>query len=92
MIPMKKEGKIIQLKPSKTAQYDVEEEKEQNILGKRISEARKKAGLDIGSFRDLLEGYGVSIAASSLYTYRGGRGGFGWSANRWQSRAGSLCR
>ena len=72
MIPMKKEAKIIQLKSSKTAHYDVEEEKEQNILGKRISEARKNAGLDIGSFRDLLEGYGVSIGASSLYKWESG--------------------
>ncbi len=41
--------------------YDAAKEKEDNIIGRRITEARKKKGLSIAAFSDYLENFGVKI-------------------------------
>lgn len=42
--------------------YDAAREKEENVIGLRIAEARKRKGLSLASFSRLLKSYGVSIS------------------------------
>ncbi len=57
----KKEGKII-LVGTVQRTYDAEKEKNENIIGKKIAEARKKKGISLASFSRQLGDYGVNIS------------------------------
>lgn len=59
---MKKEGKVTPINAARSAVYDAEMEKEKNIVGQRITEARKKKGLSIAAFSEYLKGFGVKIS------------------------------
>jgi len=49
-----------------TAEYDALAEREQNIVGRRIAEARKNADYSSASFADALISYGVDVCRSSV--------------------------
>jgi len=61
---MKKEGKVT---PISAGKYDATKEKNENIVGQRIAEARKKKGMSIVDFSKYMENFGVKIS-------RGGAG------------------
>lgn len=52
--------------------YNANAEREKNILGSRIAEARKKAGMSLTAFAELLSGYGVDVSASSISKWETG--------------------
>ena len=56
---MKKTDKVT---PINAAKYDAAKEKSENIVGQRISEARKKKGMSIAAFSEHLERFGVKIS------------------------------
>ena len=56
---MKKEGKVT---PISAAQYNAAKEKDENIVGQRIAEARKKKGMSIAAFSEYLSNFGVKIS------------------------------
>ncbi len=62
VLNMKKEGIITPLTSAQGKVYDANKEKENNVVGLRITEARKKRGLSIASFSQLLKNYGVNIS------------------------------
>ena len=45
-------------------QYDATEEKNRNIVGLKIRDARKSKGLSIAAFSDLLKSYGVDVSVN----------------------------
>ena len=47
-------------------EYDAATEKDKNIVGKRIAEARKKKGLSIAAFGKLLGQYGVQLTTGAV--------------------------
>ena len=55
VLNMKKEGIITPLTSAQGKVYDANKEKENNVVGLRITEARKKRGLSIASFSQLLK-------------------------------------
>lgn len=56
------EGTVIPIASAQARAYDAAKEKEENIVGLRIAEARKKKGLSIAAFSVYLEQYGVKIS------------------------------
>ena len=50
--------------PPAGKRYDASSEKEENIIGKRIAEARKAKGMSIATFSKYLENYGLKISVS----------------------------
>ena len=56
------EGKVTPITAARAAVYDAEKEKEENIVGQRITEARKKKVLSIAAFSEYLKGFGVKIS------------------------------
>lgn len=59
---MKKEGFNNPINGSNLLRYNAAKEKEENIVGQKIAEARKKKGLSISAFSDYLENFGVKIS------------------------------
>ena len=57
---MKKEGKVT---PISAAKYDAAKEKEENVVGQRIAEARKKKGMSIVAFSEYMANFGVKISS-----------------------------
>jgi transcriptional regulator with XRE-family HTH domain len=53
-------------KEKTAAHYSAAEERELNIVGKRIAEARSRSGLSLVSFSRLLKEYGISISAAGI--------------------------
>lgn len=62
----KRRSKIIQLPFSNQVNYHAVEEREKNIVGSRIDEARKRAGLSLAEFSELLTRYGVTVSPSAI--------------------------
>ena len=58
----KKAGTITPISAMRAGHYDAAGEKEENVVGRRIAEARKRKGLSIAGFSRLLESYGVKIS------------------------------
>ena len=59
----KKTAAIIPIRSATEALYDAEAEKDENIIGKRIAQARKQKGMSIAAFSKYLENFGVKIAS-----------------------------
>lgn len=62
----KRRSKIIHLPFANQASYHAVEEREKNIIGSRIDEARKRAGLSLTEFSALLNRYGVTVSPSGI--------------------------
>ena len=58
--------KVLSFPTAKESLYNAEIEKEQNIVGERIDEARRKAKLTLPEFSALLADYGVKVSASGI--------------------------
>ena len=72
MVPVKHDNNIIHLSASCFGRYNAFADKEQNVVGKRIAESRKSAGLTYEAFSELLKGYGVSVSLSSIFKWENG--------------------
>lgn len=62
----KGKAKILSLPVTNDATYNAEEERQGNIIGARIDEARRKAGLSLADFSELLKQYGVTMSPSGI--------------------------
>ena len=62
----KSKSKILSLPIANDASYNAEAERQENIIGARIDEARRKAGLSLVDFSKLLEQYGVTMSPSGI--------------------------
>lgn len=63
-------GKVVQLRPAHT--FDATRAKDNNMIGKKIGDARKKAGLTQGQFAKKLEEYGISVKTPAVNKWEGG--------------------
>ena len=63
---MREKRKVIPLPTHRGNPYNAEVEREKNIIGNRITEARKDKKLSMAAFSDLLASYGVNVAASGI--------------------------
>jgi len=59
----RKKSNVIPFSDANGRQYDAEREKEENIIGRKIAEARKKKGMSIAVFSEYLKHFGVQISA-----------------------------
>ena len=59
-------NKVIQFPASKDTAYNAVADREMNYIGKRIAEARNQAGLSLVDFKQVLEGYGVSVSTTAI--------------------------
>ena len=66
MIMGGKKSKVISLYSATESAYNAANERLENIIGKRIDEARKKAGLSLSQFSLLLKQFGVSVSPSGI--------------------------
>lgn len=72
-MPTTKDGVIIQFRSGLGQPYNAESEHEKNIIGTRISEARKKAGMTMNQLSDLLRNYGVDISGGAISKWEVGK-------------------
>lgn len=63
---MEKKSKVISLYSTAGSIYDAANERMNNIIGKRIEEARRQAGLSLPQFSMLLKQFGVSVSPSGI--------------------------
>ena len=68
----KGQGKVIQFKNSGSGSYSAEAEREQNVIGARIAEARRKSGMSLVAFSRCLRNYGVSVGDGGLSKWETG--------------------
>jgi len=67
-------GKVISIKSrTEVRAYDAEKEREQNVIGIKIAEARKKTGMSLVSFSEHLKDYGVLIGDAALSKWENGK-------------------
>ncbi len=66
-------GKVIPFRSRNNRPYDAEAEKERNVIGIRIAEARKKSGMSLVAFSEFLKGYGVSVGNGGLSKWETGK-------------------
>lgn len=64
-------GRVICLDTVRKSTYNMESEREQNIIGSRIAESRRRSGMNLDAFSSYLKDYGISV----------GRGGL----NKWET-------
>lgn len=57
---------------SLSGQYNASRERQENIIGKRIAQARQKSGLSLTQFSQLLQNYGLSIQRQGLGKWESG--------------------
>ncbi|MCR5090981.1 MAG: XRE family transcriptional regulator [Oscillospiraceae bacterium] len=71
---MKKNGKgsILPLQVSGSVSYDAEAERQQNIIGLRLQEARRRTGMSLVTFSEYLKGFGLSIGSRGLSKWENG--------------------
>ena len=62
----KSKAKILSLPITNHANYNAETERQKNVIGARIDEARRKAGLSLVDFSALLRQYGVTMSPSGI--------------------------
>ena len=65
-------GKILPFKGAGLSPYNAEAEREQNVIGLRIAEARKKSGMSLVAFSRYLKSYGVSVGDGGLNKWETG--------------------
>ena len=53
--------------------YNAEAEKDANVIGTRIAEARKKTGMSLVTFSEFLKGYGVNVRDAAINKWETGR-------------------
>ena len=58
----RQEGRVIPIGSGRGRPYDAAKEKENNIVGMKIAEARKKKGMSIAAFSRYLDHFGVNIS------------------------------
>lgn len=63
---------LTNLFPVDMSTYNAAREKENNVIGQRIAEARKNTGLSLIAFSKLMAGYGVVVSASSISKWESG--------------------
>lgn len=61
----KSKAKILSLPITNHANYNAETERQENVIGARIDEARRKAGLSLVDFSALLRQYGVTMSPAA---------------------------
>jgi len=61
----RKEGKIVSIRRG-TRKYDLAAEKEANVLGKQIMEARKKCHLSLAGLSQELSNYGIAVTRQTI--------------------------
>lgn len=64
-------SKVIPFRRTET--YNAEAEKAANVIGNRIAEARKRAGMSLVAFSEFLKSYGVSVQDAALSKWETGR-------------------
>lgn len=64
---------IIQFRSSLETKYNATTDQEQNFLGQRIADARKKAGLSLVKLSSLLEEYGVFVTSGAINKWEVGK-------------------
>ena len=62
----KSKAKILSLPITNHANYNAETERQENVIGVRIDEARRKAGLSLVDFSALLRQYGITMSPSGI--------------------------
>ena len=72
-MPYKKENTVIQFRSGLGQPYNARKEHEKNIIGARISEARKNSGMTLNQFSELLKSYGVDVAGGAISKWEIGR-------------------
>ena len=65
-------GTILPFKGTGLSPYNAEAEREKNVIGLRIAEARKKSGMSLVTFSRYLKGYGVSVGDGGLSKWETG--------------------
>ena len=60
------ESKVISFPSAKSSAYNADHEREANVIGSKIDEARRKAGLSMNEFSDLLKIYGVTMSPNGV--------------------------
>lgn len=66
-------SKILSFSTAKSYNYNASTDREINYIGQRIAEARNAAGLNLGSFCDLLAEHGVSVGKAAVSKWEVGR-------------------
>jgi len=64
---------VIQFRSTTIGGYNAVTEQNENFIGQRIAEARKRAGLSLAKFSTLLEEYGVSITPAGINKWEIGK-------------------
>lgn len=65
-------AKVIPIGAAQAQGYNAAEEKENNVIGARISEARKKRGMTLADISATLEGLGVKVSRSAASKWETG--------------------
>ena len=65
-------SKVIPFSAAQAKGYDAAEEKERNVIGSRIAEARKQRGYTLTTFSDRLAGFGVRISRGAVSKWETG--------------------
>lgn len=65
-------AKVIPISAAQAQGYNAAEEKENNVIGARISEARKKRGMTLADISATLEGLGVKVSRSAASKWETG--------------------
>ena len=75
-----KNARVIEFPANKANLYNAVSDREQNYLGKKISEARNALGLTLAGFKTLLADYGVDVSVAAIHKWEMG----GSSPNAYQ--------
>ena len=59
-------ARVITLRANKANLYNAVSDRDQNILGKKIAEARNGLGLSLAAFKSLLAEYGVDVSVAAI--------------------------
>jgi len=62
----KEKQKVLSFPAVGNARYNASNERQKNVIGSRIDEARRDAGLSLSEFSDLLKQYGVTMSPSGI--------------------------
>lgn len=65
-------SKIVSIETVKSSRYNAAADREKNIIGRRIAEARNRQGISLAKFRILLEDYGVYVGVAAIHKWEMG--------------------
>ncbi len=65
-------GAVIRLDVATNAPYNMESERERNVIGCRIKEGRHRIGMNLDAFCEHLKDYGVSVGRGGLSKWETG--------------------